>query len=311
MAVNTDRLGKLWSKFLNVAGWDNFSIQQIYLFVGITAAGFIIEMLFTGWRNSSLRRLLHPGKSERTDIIMWLINMFNLNRILGVLFSFGVCYYAVGVLSRAVHFDLIIKIQNPVLQVILLLLIGDFKNYARHYVAHNVSPLWMAHQFHHSAEEFTMITHHRNHFIENALGMLFDVIPFVLLGSSPQSFFIIQALRDLHQMLVHGRWRSNWGLVGKYILVSPNAHMVHHSVSEKHYGKNYGSLFIFWDQIFRTYQEPVRVEEIGLPGSGFNNRGFLHDYWHGYTNTLKRFVVVVKSAVSPIRKAGKEDSEGT
>ena len=220
---------------------------------------------------------------------MWCISMFNLNRILGVLFSFGICYYVVGLVSKQVHFDLIIRIQNPVLQVVLLLLIGDLKNYARHYAAHNISPIWMAHQFHHSAEEFTMITHHRNHFVENAFGMLFDVIPFVLLGSSPQSFFIIQALRDLHQMLIHGRWRSNWGPVGKYILVSPNAHMVHHSVSEKHYGKNYGSLFIFWDRLFRTYEPPVPVYKIGLPGSGFNERGFLFDFWHGYANAMRRF----------------------
>ena len=289
-----DSLEKIWRKFLGVAGWDNFSVTQIYLFVGITIFGFLIELVFTGWNNSSLKRLLHPGKSERTDIYMWLINMFNLNRILGVLFSFGICYYAVGLLSKAVHFDLIVKIQSPVLQVILLLLIGDLKNYARHYVSHHVSPIWMAHQFHHSAEEFTMITHHRNHFIENAFGMLFDVIPFVLLGSSPQSFFIIQALRDLHQMLVHGRWRSSWGLVGEYILVSPNAHLVHHSVSEKHYGKNYGSLFIFWDRIFNTYQPPVPVTEIGLPDSGYNDRGFLYDFWLGYTNVLRRFADTFK-----------------
>ncbi len=282
-----DRAEKLWNKFIDVAGWGNFSISQVYLFLGITVAGFLIELMFTGWKNSSLKKLLHPGKSERTDIIMWFISMFNINRILGVLFTFGICYYAAGKLSKLGNLNLIIKIPSPALQFTILLLIGDLKNYGRHYIFHHFSPLWMAHQFHHSAEEFVMITQHRNHFLESAFGMLFDVIPFVLLGSSPQSFFLVQALRDLHQMLVHGRWRSNWGWVGKYILVSPNVHLVHHSVSEKYHGKNFGSLFIFWDHLFGTYQAPEATTQIGLPDTGYNEKGFLNDFWLGYKNVVK------------------------
>jgi sterol desaturase/sphingolipid hydroxylase (fatty acid hydroxylase superfamily) len=292
--MTKDWAERIWQKAISIAGWDNFHVSQIYLFVGITIAGFVIEMAFIGWRDSSLRRLLHPGRSEATDIWMWALSMFNLNRIFGVLFTFGICYYAAGRASTLWHLDLIVRIHSPALQLLLLLLIGDLKNYGRHYLFHHLSPLWMAHRFHHSADEFTMITHHRNHFLENAIGILFDVIPFVILGSSPQEFFLVQALRDLHQMLVHGRWRSDWGLLGRYVLVSPNAHLVHHSVSEKHYGKNFGSLFIFWDRIFRTYEAPVAIEMIGLPGSGYNDRGFLHDYWLAYRTAAMRLWIVMR-----------------
>jgi len=87
--------------------------------------------------------------------------------------------------------------------------------------------------------------------------------------------------------------------------------MVHHSVSEKHYGKNYGSLFIFWDRIFNTYQPPVPVAEIGLPGSGFNERGFLYDFWYGYMNVWRRVGESFRVARAPISKAGKGDQAET
>jgi len=55
-----------------------------------------------------------------------------------------------------------------------------------------------------------------------------------------------------------------------YILVTPQSHRVHHSVEERHFEKNFGSLFCIWDFIFRTqYWEFSEYPETGINDPDF------------------------------------------
>lgn len=219
---------------------------------------------------------------------MWLVDAFALSQLFGLFLTFGICYYLVGLLQSSLHLNLIIQIPNAIIQTIIIVIIGDFKNYVRHFTFHKVSPLWRLHSFHHSAKEFTMLTNHRNHFVENAFGMFFDVIPFIIFGAPIETFFVVSALKHVHQMFTHSNVTSDWGIIGKYLFISPAAHRLHHSIKEEHYDKNLGSLLVWWDKLFGTWMEVKEVKTIGVNIQGYNEKNPLYDLWISYKGFFKK-----------------------
>ena len=271
-------------------GLDNFPWEVIFFSIVVSFIAFFIEFLVLGWENSSLKKIFLFEKSTRTDFICWLLDTFNLSNIFGFILSLGICYYLVGVFQKNIDIHLITSISNPYVQVVIIFLAGDFKNYIRHYVFHKSNTLWEIHQFHHSATNFNILTRQRVHFLESELSRFFDVFIFILLGSPIYTFLAVRLLKEVHQMLIHSSFTSDWGLIGKYILVSPAAHRIHHSTEIKHFNKNMGNTFIFWDRIFGTYYPAEKVAEIGVPNNPFNKEGYFRDLWRclkGMVRTIK------------------------
>lgn len=272
----------LYYKLFSASGLEKLTLKSLLIFFGLTIFSLLLECLILGWEHSSLKILFRRSKTSVTDIFLWLINAFQLPRLLGLILTFGICYYLVGIVQKSLDLRLIAHIPNPYLQTAILLVVSDFKNYVRHITFHRVNPLWMLHSFHHSATEFTMLTHHRNHFVEDAIQMFFDVVPFVLLGAAFDTYFIVGAFTTIHQMFIHSNIKSDWGFIGKYILISPAAHRLHHSMKKHHYDKNMGSLFVWWDRIFGTWMDPEPIAEIGVDIDGYNKKHFVNDMWIGY-----------------------------
>lgn len=273
-------LQKLWSAW----GINTITPFSIQLFLLVTFSGFIVEALVVGWQESSLRKLITPSSSAWIDWIMTLCNLFQVTRLLGIIMTFGICYYLTGLIQKNIQFGLLQNVDSIAVQSIILLLAGDFKNYVRHLVFHRAKPLWMLHTMHHSAEEMTMLTAQRGHFVESAISAFFDVVIFVILGPSFVGFIFVQAVKDFHQLIIHSNIRSGWGWVGDYVLVSPAAHRLHHSTEEKHFNKNLGSVFIFWDRMFGTYHASEEIKTIGINIPGMHHTGFFTQLWISYQN---------------------------
>ena len=141
-----------------------------------------------------------------------------------------------------------------------------------------------------SATHFNVLTRQRVHFLDPEISRFFDVMVFVLLGSPLYSYLAVRIFKEAHQLMIHSSFTSDWGWIGKYILVSPAAHRLHHSTEERHYNKNMGNTFIFWDRMFGTYHPAEPVLEIGLPDNQFNKEGYFRDLWR----CLKGMVKVIK-----------------
>ena len=119
---------------------------------------------------------------------------------------------------------------------------------------------------------------------------MLDVIPFAIFGSI-EAYFAVKVLSEMHQLALHSAYTSNWGWIGRYILVSPAAHRIHHSVSTRHYNRNMGNTFIFRDRLFGTYHSPDLVTEIGVDENPYNRNGVVHDVVSGFRrffNALRR-----------------------
>jgi sterol desaturase/sphingolipid hydroxylase (fatty acid hydroxylase superfamily) len=103
----------------------------------------------------------------------------------------------------------------------------------------------------------------------------------------------------VYQLLVHSNIRSDWGWFGRWVLISPAAHRIHHSSKPEHYNKNI-SVLVIWDRLFGTwYAGNVPAEQLGIVDKGYGSKNFLvhsvHDLWV--------FIVAIgKYLTKPIKK---------
>ncbi len=267
---------KIW-EILNV-----FDKELLIYYFSIVTCMLIVEAILVGWKDSSIRRIFVFKGSVRTDFVFFLIDAFNIYNLIAVGVTFGVFHLLARLFYEATNFDLIHQLPGLPLQFAVLFVLNDLKNYFSHWLFHRYDALWKLHEFHHSATEFCMLTRYRGHFLEHAIKRLFDVLPFAILGSI-EAYFAVKVLSEIHQLAVHSAYRSNWGFIGKYILVSPAAHRIHHSAARKHYNRNMGSTFIFWDHLFGTYHEVEDVEELGVEDNPYNEQGVIKDVIAGFT----------------------------
>lgn len=169
-----------------------------------------------------------------------------------------------------------------VLQTVLSALAMDLGLFLSHKLQHDVPLLWQFHKVHHSAEVLTPVTAYRIHPVDDLLSMglsgalggivtgIFQYLQpgnpgaAVLLGLHACVFLYYLAgfnLRHSHVWLGYG-WRLS------HLLISPAQHQIHHSMAQRHYGKNLGFIFAFWDWFAGTLYVPREREELafGLPG---------------------------------------------
>jgi sterol desaturase/sphingolipid hydroxylase (fatty acid hydroxylase superfamily) len=161
---------------------------------------------------------------------------------------------------------------------IFLALLGDFANFLYHYLAHKIPLLWEFHKVHHSAEVITPLTVYRIHPVDMFLGTITIVTitnfgagiwiylfgngmkELLIYGVSFEIFIFYLAgynLRHSHIWLAYPQWIS-------HIFISPAQHQIHHSVDPKHYDKNFGYIFAFWDWIFGSLYVPQNYEKLSF-----------------------------------------------
>jgi len=159
---------------------------------------------------------------------------------------------------------------------LLSVLALDFGVFLMHYLHHRIPVLWQFHKVHHSAEQLNPMTLFRMHPVDLALTsisiMVFQSMAyaglFFLTASPPAALTILGLnlitflfyvfgynLRHSHIWLNYPVWLSK-------ILVSPAQHQIHHSSDPKHFDRNMGLIFSFWDQMFGTHYIPVEREKL-------------------------------------------------
>ena len=208
-----------------------------------------LELAVVGWEPSSIRRLCHPGKSEFTDIIIWLLYGGILSGLFLTIGSLGLTHVAAQAASfiRAVapHLDTGSTLAN----IALCLLLNDLLLYWVHRAFHS-KLLWPIHRFHHSAERLNPLVKFRNQPIYMAFNPLIDTTAVALIASP---WPVFPAVFLFHQLLVHSVVPWSWGALGRWVVVPPSAHAIHHSHDPRFYNRNFGATLIVWDRLFGTW----------------------------------------------------------
>lgn len=222
------------------------------LYVAGMGVVMAVELAVLGWRASSLRRLLHPSASTWADLFLWGAKVAGCAGLLASIFSLGLVDLALRAL-HAVPFGVPLGFHHPLLQTLFVLLAMDFARYVMHIAQHKLPWWWEGHKFHHAAREFNVITTARGHPTDLALQLVFLAVPAALLGGSMDQFLFLTLLLDVHAGLTHSMLDWDFGWLGRWVLVSPIMHRIHHSDLPEHFDRNYASIFVFWDRIFGTF----------------------------------------------------------
>lgn len=288
--------------FLSASGIASFSLSLLYINIGVFFSAAVIDLAVNGWKKSVIKRLIFkPGKSTKGDLWCWALSLFSLYDFFTLIFSFGVFYVIASLIVKTGGFNLIRHIPFVPLQFLLLFLIVDLKHYLWHRFMHQ-QPFWELHKYHHSATEFNLMTAARGHFLEKGILVVFDSILFSLMGAPIQQFALLLLLKEFYTQLQHSDINISFGWFGKYIFVSPKAHRLHHSELHVHHDKNFGSVFIFWDRLFRTYSETDEKIKIGVKNNQYNNYGFWWDMKEGTRAFVLSSVVSLRRLPSHIQK---------
>jgi len=147
----------------------------------------------------------------------------------------------------------------------------DFAIYAQHVLMHRVPVLWRLHRVHHADPAFDTSTGLRFHPLESLLSAAFKVALVVILGASAVAVVTFEILLNVSSMFNHANLRLPLGVdrVLRRILVTPDMHRVHHSVTPTELNHNFGFALPWWDWLCGTYQaQPAAPHEtmaIGLP----------------------------------------------
>ena len=156
--------------------------------------------------------------------------------------------------------------DSPVwMQALLMLLLADFFRYWLHRAAHGLPWLWKFHAVHHSPKKLYWINVGRFHPVDKGLQIIFDALPFIILGVNEQVlalYFVFYAVNGFFQ---HCNINLHFGWLN-YVVSSAELHRWHHSRLKSESDQNFGNNLIIWDMLFGTrfLPEDRKVSELGL-----------------------------------------------
>jgi sterol desaturase/sphingolipid hydroxylase (fatty acid hydroxylase superfamily) len=132
----------------------------------------------------------------------------------------------------------------------LAVLVVTFQAYWAHRWMHRFPMFWQIHKIHHSAENLNWSSIYHRHFLELLLQAPTHLITVLLLGTDLVApFGIIFMTIDV---LGHSNVRLDFGRLS-YLISTPQAHRIHHSIDVRHYDSNFGNTIMLWDHLFGTF----------------------------------------------------------
>ncbi len=219
--------------------------------------------LMASWECLVPRRPLSTSKPRRwfTNIGIVVINTF----LLRILFSSA----AVGaaLLADQEGWGLVNHLHWPVwLALPLAVITLDFIIYLQHVMFHAIPLLWRLHMVHHADLDLDVTSGARFHPIEIILSMGIKLASVVLIGASPEAVIIFELLLNMSAMFNHSNVKipKKMDTILRYFIVTPDMHLIHHSVVPEETNRNFGFSLPWWDRLLGTYKSEPRAGYLGM-----------------------------------------------
>ena len=301
--------------------------KRIFIFY-LLASGIIAFIWLFFKKKMSLKKSLKKifnkkiffSKSSKSDYKLFFLNqiiMFFISPILvtqltiaTVLFYYfhSISWVSVGMFSNTSSI-IIISLFTAI-----HFITDDFTKFFVHRCMHKWQFLWELHKVHHSATTLTPMTVFRTHHLEGIIfsfrgaatqaitisififlfGNKVDLI--TVLGANIFSFvFNIfgSNLRHSHIDIKYWKWLE-------YIIISPAQHQVHHSIAKKHYDKNFGVAFAFWDWLFGSHHHSEDIDKLTL-GVELNPDPKTHNLLTLYFKPIKEIILIFKKKLNKLK----------
>jgi sterol desaturase/sphingolipid hydroxylase (fatty acid hydroxylase superfamily) len=157
------------------------------------------------------------------------------------------------------------------------LLLLDFLIYWWHRANHEFAPLWRFHEVHHLDRFLDTSTAVRFHFGEVLLSALARGAVIVLLGFPIASILAFEAAVQFAAIFHHSNVRLPPRLEQALarVIITPSLHWVHHHRVKRDTDSTYGTIFSFWDGLFRSRTATARTPEMPIGVEGREETGLL------------------------------------
>jgi sterol desaturase/sphingolipid hydroxylase (fatty acid hydroxylase superfamily) len=87
-------------------------------------------------------------------------------------------------------------------------------------------------------------------------------------------YFLYRTFLRVNGYLVHSNLSTDYGWFGRWLLVSPRMHRLHHAAAAEFHDKNFTFDLVLWDRLFGTYatcdSTTAQVMPLGLHDNPFN-----------------------------------------
>ena len=161
--------------------------------------------------------------------------------------------------------------------LVLDILVLELWIYWWHRANHEVPLLWRFHQVHHLDRFLDTTTAVRFHFGEVLLSALARA-PVVILFDIPlASVVMFETLILAAAIFHHSNLRLPPGLEAALarVVITPSIHWVHHHRVKADTDSNYGTVFSFWDRLFRTRSATRRTLDMTIGVEARDEQPFL------------------------------------
>lgn len=224
---------------------------------------FGIFALVAAWELLASRRSLTTSKTVR-----WFSNLgiTFLNPVV-VRLAFPVMPVGMAMLVQKSGWGLLNNFNLPYwLEVVVGVIVLDLVIYLQHVMFHAVPVLWRLHMMHHADMDFDVTTGLRFHPIEIILSMVIKLSIVVLIGPPTLAVLIFEILLNATSMFNHGNIRLPLSIDRKLrlLVVTPDMHRVHHSVTIRETNSNFGFNLPWWDRLLGTYRDQPAAGHEGM-----------------------------------------------
>jgi sterol desaturase/sphingolipid hydroxylase (fatty acid hydroxylase superfamily) len=157
------------------------------------------------------------------------------------------------------------------------LVVLDFWIYWWHRANHEIPLLWRFHQVHHFDELLDSTTGLRFHFGEVVLSALVRALVIIVLDMPLSSVLLFEALVLMSAIFHHSDARLPPRLEQALarLIITPSIHWVHHHAVRADTDSNYGTIFSFWDPLFRSRSPTKRWPTMPIGVEGRRDRPLL------------------------------------
>ncbi len=225
----------------------NDQILRVSIFV-LTLVSFTLLELKFEYRPRLLKRKDRWGAN-----IGMVIFSSALLRLIAPLGLFYFCHMGQ---ERSLGFFHLVD-MNIFVEIIISLILLDFLIYLQHRLFHHFDFLWRFHRVHHADVDLDASSALRFHPLEILFSFLYKAVFILLFGFSFESVFFFEIILSSMAIFNH----SNLYIPHKIerllrlIFVTPQMHIIHHSVKQIQSDSNFGFNLSCWDRILKSYTD--------------------------------------------------------
>lgn len=237
-------------------------IEQLLEYKGWLVSGaFVLLFMFEHLRPAA-RASSHPVRRIIKNLLFWPVNIG-----LSLAVIFPVSYFAANN-ALWVRPDWLSGILGVALSILLL----DLFIYFWHRAVHEIPFLWRFHEVHHLDEHLDTTSAIRFHFGEIFFATFVRAFVIIVFAVPFSTVVLFEILLQGFTLFHH----SNIALPARFesalsrIIITPSLHWVHHHAIRQDTDSNYGTIFSFWDRVFRSKSKTKRFEgmKIGVQAKG-------------------------------------------